>query len=67
MYVCVCHGVTDKDIVKAIDGGIHTMEGLSNELMVGTCCGRCSDCAREVLNESLPLSSSVPFSTNLAA
>lgn len=53
MYVCVCNAVTDRDIRSAADNGISSMEALSNELKVGTCCGRCSDCAKQVLNQSL--------------
>ena len=53
MYICICHSVTDKAIRAAAAKGASSMEALAEELNVGTCCGRCSDCARKVLNQSL--------------
>ena len=52
MYVCVCNAVTDKQIKKAAANGACSLEDLQDELRVATCCGRCADCAREVLNEA---------------
>lgn len=51
MYVCVCNGVTDKQIIKAAENGAMTLQDLSEELKVATCCGRCSSCAKKVLQE----------------
>ena len=51
MYVCVCHRVTDSDILEAASRGVTTLEDLGRQLKVATCCGRCSDCARSLLNE----------------
>ncbi len=51
MYVCVCNAVTDRQIRKARDNGASSVEDLSRELKVATCCGRCSDCARKILCE----------------
>lgn len=53
MYVCVCNSVTDRQIRKAVHSGVSTFEGLSAELKVATCCGRCEDCARRVLDQAL--------------
>ncbi|MCP4992683.1 MAG: bacterioferritin [Gammaproteobacteria bacterium] len=33
--------------------GVCSMQGLGEELNVATCCGRCSDCARQILDESV--------------
>ena len=52
MYVCVCNGVTDKQIIKAAEGGATTLQDLSDELNVATCCGRCATCAKKVLSEA---------------
>ena len=52
MYVCVCNAVTDKQIRKACENGVCTMEDLSRELNVASCCGRCKDCAKKILHES---------------
>ncbi|CAC9536443.1 hypothetical protein BHECKSOX_1529 [Bathymodiolus heckerae thiotrophic gill symbiont] len=55
MYICICNAVTDRDIQTAIDNGACSMNDLSKQLKVGTCCGRCKDCAKKMLNQSNPL------------
>jgi len=52
MYVCVCNKVTDHEIRRAFDAGVDTMDKLCRELQVGSCCGRCKDCAVRLLNEA---------------
>lgn len=52
MYVCLCHGVTDRDIRKAAEKGVTTVRQLGRELGVGTQCGRCASMARDILRES---------------
>ena len=52
MYVCVCNGVTDKQIIEAAEQGASSLEDLSEELKVATCCGRCATCARKVLRDA---------------
>lgn len=52
MYVCVCNNVTDKQIIKAAEEGASSLEDLSEELNVATCCGRCATCAKKVLREA---------------
>jgi bacterioferritin-associated ferredoxin len=53
MYVCVCHAVTDRDIGTAVAEGCCSLRELREQLGVGTCCGRCKGCARDVLHQSL--------------
>ncbi|NQZ82810.1 MAG: (2Fe-2S)-binding protein [Colwellia sp.] len=55
MYVCICHGVTDKQIETAVEAGATTMKKLSVELKVGSQCGKCCQCAKKVLNNKLIL------------
>lgn len=52
MYVCLCHGVTDRKIREAANNGVTSMRQLGKELGVGTQCGRCACTAREILRES---------------
>ncbi|MDY6842310.1 MAG: bacterioferritin-associated ferredoxin [Pseudomonadota bacterium] len=52
MYVCLCHGVTDREIREAAENGVSSMHQLGQELGVGTQCGRCACTAREILRES---------------
>jgi len=51
MYVCLCHGVTDRDIRAAADNGVTSMRQLGKELGVGSQCGRCARAAREILRD----------------
>ncbi|EMP54086.1 bacterioferritin-associated ferredoxin [Marinobacter koreensis] len=52
MYVCLCHGVTDRTIREAAENGVSSMRQLGKELGVGTQCGRCASTARQILRES---------------
>ena len=53
MYVCVCNSVTDKQIRKCVEQGACSIEHLSDELNVATCCGKCKGCAKRVLREAM--------------
>ena len=50
MYVCLCHGITDKRLQQAIRDGARSFEQLQSCTGVATCCGACEPCARELLN-----------------
>ena len=52
MYVCLCTGVTDREIREAAENGISSMRQLGKELGVGRQCGRCACTAREILRDS---------------
>ena len=47
MIVCICHRVSDRDIVHAARHGCASFDELQEELGVATACGACGDCARE--------------------
>ncbi len=51
MYVCVCHGVSEKRLDQAIREGARSFEQLQNCTGVATCCGACEPCARQFLDE----------------
>jgi len=53
MIVCLCKQVRCKDIRSAAVNGVATMRDLSRELGVATQCGKCAQCARGILQESL--------------
>jgi len=53
MYICLCNAVTERQIVEAAQDGARTSQDLAHQLGVGLCCGRCSDCARTVLCETV--------------
>ncbi|PKM04894.1 MAG: hypothetical protein CVV16_03135 [Gammaproteobacteria bacterium HGW-Gammaproteobacteria-6] len=45
MYVCLCKGVTDKQIRNAVAEGASSLRDLRQALDVATQCGKCaSDC-----------------------
>jgi bacterioferritin-associated ferredoxin len=51
MYVCVCHGITDRQICKAVEQGAQSLGDVQMQLPVGACCGRCVDTARAVIRD----------------
>lgn len=51
MYVCVCHGVTDSQVRKAVASGVQSLRGLRDQLGVASECGRCARCAHGILKE----------------
>jgi len=50
MIVCLCHRVSDRDIVAAVRHGTPSFEVLQDETRVASSCGCCHDCAREVFD-----------------
>ena len=49
MYVCSCHGVTEKDIQKAAKAGANSLQDVKRMTGASTGCGSCADVALEVL------------------
>ena len=60
MYVCVCHGISEKRLSQAIQEGARSFEQLQSCTGVATCCGACEPCARQVLDETLDSRSTAP-------
>jgi bacterioferritin-associated ferredoxin len=52
MIVCVCQRVSDRDIVKAVDEGVCSFDTLRAQTGLGSHCGSCHDCAREIFDEA---------------
>ena len=53
MIVCVCNNISDREIRQAADLGLASMGELRRDLGVGTCCGKCVSCARQVLRDHI--------------
>ncbi len=53
MYVCLCKGITDRQIKAAIDDGANSIKQLRKALGVASQCGKCSVMTRELLDEAL--------------
>jgi bacterioferritin-associated ferredoxin len=51
MYVCVCHGITDRQLRSAVDQGARSLGEVQMQLPVGACCGRCVDSALDVIRD----------------
>ena len=51
MYVCLCHGVTDKQIRQAADEGVREVHALTMRTGLGSGCGSCVSLAAELLAE----------------
>jgi bacterioferritin-associated ferredoxin len=58
MYICLCNGITERQIHEAVKDGVSTFRQLQHELGVATCCGQCSQCAHQVLDEACAAASS---------
>lgn len=56
MYVCLCHGISDKKIKKlAIDEGITDIRGIKKCTALGSQCGKCVKQAKQILAETVHL------------
>lgn len=51
MIVCICKNISDKTIRQTASRGSDSMSALREELGLGTCCGKCVGCARQVLRD----------------
>ncbi|MFO0756910.1 MAG: (2Fe-2S)-binding protein [Byssovorax sp.] len=51
MYVCLCQGVTDRDIHQAIDEGASSVEEIMYLTRAGTRCGSCIPTIRAILEQ----------------
>lgn len=52
MYVCLCNGVTDRQIRQSIHEGASSLNDLQDTLGVATQCGQCACLTQELLDES---------------
>jgi bacterioferritin-associated ferredoxin len=51
LYICICNAVTESAVRECARNGACSLEQLSFELGVGSGCGRCRDCAGELLRD----------------
>lgn len=61
VYVCICNGVTDRDIRQAAEAGCRSVPELTMRTGAGANCGSCLDLAGSLLEQArnlreLPLS-----------
>ncbi|KDO15478.1 (2Fe-2S)-binding protein [Vibrio metoecus] len=54
MYVCLCHGVSDKKIKRLVtEQGITDIKGIKRCTALGSQCGKCVRQAKEIIEASL--------------
>lgn len=54
MFVCMCYGVTDKDIRNAVQSeGAGNLRELRAHLNLGTQCGKCVQMAQEIIDQTI--------------
>ena len=51
MYICLCNAITEGQVRECAQGGSCSLDDLANALGVGAGCGRCRECAAQVLAE----------------
>lgn len=60
MYVCVCNGLTDRDIRRAGDQGHCTVASAYCSLGAEVNCGRCVPMARQLITKQNELNANIP-------
>jgi bacterioferritin-associated ferredoxin len=51
MYICVCKGISDRQVRRALDRGARSVAELQREVPVGVCCGQCLPAVRAAIRE----------------
>ncbi|HVR80494.1 MAG TPA: (2Fe-2S)-binding protein [Luteimonas sp.] len=51
MYVCICNGVTDRDIRQVAEAGCRTVSELTMRTGCGASCGSCLEMAARLLDD----------------
>jgi len=51
MYVCLCNGVTEREIRQVAEAGCRTMSELTMRTGCGASCGSCIEMATQLLDE----------------
>ncbi|MET0717299.1 MAG: (2Fe-2S)-binding protein [Pseudoxanthomonas sp.] len=62
MYVCICNGVTDRQIREAAASGVRSVAELTMRTGCGATCGTCLDTAAGILDAHAPERRSSAFS-----
>ena len=53
MYVCICNGVTDRQILEAVANGCRSVAELTMRTGAGANCGTCLETAAAMLEPAL--------------
>lgn len=66
MYVCICNGVTQRDIREAADAGCRSVAELTMRTGCGANCGSCIEMAAEVLEQARAIELPLPVLSQAA-
>jgi len=50
LYLCICNAITERQVRETAQAGARSVDDLTFALGVGAGCGRCRECAAELLN-----------------
>jgi bacterioferritin-associated ferredoxin len=54
MFVCMCYGITDKQIKSAVEThGVGNMRELKQIMELGSQCGKCIELAQEIIDNTI--------------
>ena len=53
MLVCICNGISEKDIRGAIHEGASGYKQVRDHLGVGSCCGQCVSYAKDLVKDTV--------------
>ena len=51
MYICLCNAITERQVRECARSGACSVDQLTSQLGVGSGCGRCIECAVDLLRE----------------
>jgi bacterioferritin-associated ferredoxin len=54
MYVCLCHAVTEAEVLDAVAAGAHSEEAVAETTHAGTGCAGCLERLGDLLDEAAP-------------
>lgn len=60
MYICICNKVTDTQIYREVEDGARSLNDLNERLGVASQCGKCGQCARNLIKEKVKEIKSFP-------
>lgn len=54
MFVCMCYGITDKQIKNAVEThGVGNVRELRKVMALGSQCGKCIELAQEIVDNTI--------------
>jgi len=52
LYICICNAITERQVRESAHSGASSLDDLAFALGVGAGCGRCRECAEELLRDA---------------